>query len=310
MGLRCGSKLRINGKIIKPQDISGIIAVDIMIYATMFYKTNVMKWCQKILDFFIQFQNCHFIFIFDGDNKPNEKGKRKRTIKKEPLNILQLYNIHGYNKTYDIFYKNNPNNINTNTFKALMLLELGNIDKIAEMYPHLNWYPDIVKILEKAQPKIKQYPTTLELEHLASYLGQLVDLNELKITDIQKNYSIIANGEAEALCSRLTLDGYADYTFSDDSDVFAYGDDINILRYESKNIVLYNTKLTRKYYNLTLEEFFALCVIPGTDYSTNVLGIDFNILLNEIINGNLYYIINDYNKKSKIKYSRLQEIYS
>ena len=77
--------------------------------------------------------------------------------------------------------------------------------------------------------------------------------------------------EADMLCAKMTIEGVADACLSEDMDLFVYGCPI-ILRYLdlfNQSVVKYDLTLILHNLNLTLENFIYICVLTGTDYSTN-----------------------------------------
>jgi len=81
--------------------------------------------------------------------------------------------------------------------------------------------------------------------------------------------TIDAEGEADALCAKLSIRKRVDACMSDDTDMFVYGCPI-VLR----NISLLNHSVVRydmveilKTLALTQQEFKMMCVVSGTDYS-------------------------------------------
>ena len=81
-----------------------------------------------------------------------------------------------------------------------------------------------------------------------------------------------AEGEADALCAKLSIKKRVFACMSDDTDMFVYGCP-HVLRHISllnHSVVCYNMSTILETLQLTQEEFKMLCIVNGTDYTTQI----------------------------------------
>lgn len=82
---------------------------------------------------------------------------------------------------------------------------------------------------------------------------------------------IIAEGEADELCSAIVENGYAYACLSEDTDMFAYGCP-RILKFISlinHTAILYSMKDIMNALNIKFKDFQELCLLSGTDYNSS-----------------------------------------
>ena len=87
---------------------------------------------------------------------------------------------------------------------------------------------------------------------------------------------IDAEGEADQLCAKLVIKKIAYACLSEDMDLFLYGCP-RVLRYLSllnESMVLYNLSEILKELEISLNDFRQICVLSGTDYNDNNIGLD------------------------------------
>jgi 5'-3' exonuclease len=121
--------------------------------------------------------------------------------------------------------------------------------------------------------------TTTELDDIEETMRELkkqfirlrdCDVSTVKELLVSFGFATIdAEGEADALCAKLSIRKRVDACMSDDTDMFVYGCPV-VLR----NISLLNHSVMRydmveilKKLDLTQHEFKMMCVVSGTDYS-------------------------------------------
>jgi len=121
--------------------------------------------------------------------------------------------------------------------------------------------------------------TTTELDDIEETMRdlkkQFVRLRDCDVSTVKELLvsfgfaTIDAEGEADALCAKLSIRKRVDACMSDDTDMFVYGCPV-VLR----NISLLNHSVMRyemveilKKLDLTQHEFKMMCVVSGTDYS-------------------------------------------
>jgi 5'-3' exonuclease len=124
--------------------------------------------------------------------------------------------------------------------------------------------------------------TTTELDDIEDTMRELkkqfIRLRDCDISNVKELLvsfgfaTIDAEGEADALCAKLSIKKRVDACMSDDTDMFVYGCPV-VLR----NISLLNHSVLRysmpeilKTLSLTQQEFKMMCVVSGTDYSQTI----------------------------------------
>ena len=102
-----------------------------------------------------------------------------------------------------------------------------------------------------------------------------IEIIKKLITAFGESY-IDAEGEADQLCAKLVIKKIAYACLSEDMDLFLYGCP-RVLRYLSllnESMVLYNLSEILKELEITLNDFRQICVLSGTDYNDNNIGLD------------------------------------
>ena len=102
-----------------------------------------------------------------------------------------------------------------------------------------------------------------------------IDSIKKLITAFGESY-IDAEGEADQLCAKLVIKKIAYACLSEDMDLFLYGCP-RVLRYLSllnESMVLYNLSEILKELEISLNDFRQICVLSGTDYNDNNIGLD------------------------------------
>ena len=121
--------------------------------------------------------------------------------------------------------------------------------------------------------------TTTELDDIEETMRELkkqfvrlrdCDVGSVKELLVSFGFATIdAEGEADALCAKLSIRKRVDACVSDDTDMFVYGCPI-VLRNVSllnHSVMRYDTVEILKTLGLTQQEFKMMCVVSGTDYS-------------------------------------------
>ena len=102
-----------------------------------------------------------------------------------------------------------------------------------------------------------------------------IEIVKKLITAFGESY-IDAEGEADQLCAKLVIKKIAYACLSEDMDLFLYGCP-RVLRYLSllnESMVLYNLSEILKELEISLNDFRQICVLSGTDYNDNNIGLD------------------------------------
>lgn len=123
--------------------------------------------------------------------------------------------------------------------------------------------------------------TTDDVVELKKLKKKLIYITKLdndrckKMLDLMGVPYVVANGEAEGLCVKLTQDGYAEGCLSEDTDVLANGGKIFLRDFSvTKNTVVacYYKELLEKL-ELTEAQFRDVCILCGCDYTEKIAGI-------------------------------------
>ena len=140
-------------------------------------------------------------------------------------------------------------------------------------------YDTLLKITKDRKDASGCDITTTELDDIEETMRELkkqfIRLRDCDIYDVKELLvsfgfaTIDAEGEADALCAKLSIKKRVDACLSDDTDMFVYGcptvlRNISLLNH---SVVSYSTPEILKTLSLTQQEFKMMCVVCGTDYS-------------------------------------------
>ena len=141
-------------------------------------------------------------------------------------------------------------------------------------------YGEMEKLLKKK--KAEQRIDTNEIVEIEETMTQLKkqfirirdnDISNVKDLLVSFGFTIVdAEGEADALCAKLSIKKRVFACMSDDTDMFVYGCP-HVLRHISllnHSVVCYNMSTILETLQLTQEEFKMLCIVNGTDYTTQI----------------------------------------
>lgn len=132
-------------------------------------------------------------------------------------------------------------------------------------------YEDLEKEYKLEKESLKKQEIQERMDKLRQKFIKVTKEDKEKVKELLRNFGmsyIDAPGEADELCSYLTIQKKAFACMSEDMDMFAYGCP-NILRYLSllnQTCVLYNMKEILHELDITKHNFRQLCVLSGTDY--------------------------------------------
>ena len=93
--------------------------------------------------------------------------------------------------------------------------------------------------------------------------------NAIILMDLMKVSHVKATGEADQLCSLLTMSGVTHASMSEDMDMFVYGTD-TILRYLSlvhENVVIYDYSNILRELEVSKKDFTTMCILSGSEYN-------------------------------------------
>ena len=115
----------------------------------------------------------------------------------------------------------------------------------------------------------------IKLERNLVYITKSDTANCKKLLTLMGVPYIVANGEAEALCVKLTKNGLAEGCLSEDTDVLANGGKIFMRNFSvTRNnvVVCYYDEVLKKL-EVNDEQFIDICILCGCDYTEKITGI-------------------------------------
>jgi len=140
-------------------------------------------------------------------------------------------------------------------------------------------YDTLMKIAKEKKDASGCEITTTELDDIEETMRELkkqfVRLRDCDVSTVKELLvsfgfaTIDAEGEADALCAKLSVRKRVDACMSDDTDMFVYGCPVVLRNISLLNhsVMCYNTCEILKTLSLTQQEFKMMCVVCGTDYS-------------------------------------------
>ena len=184
------------------------------------------------------------------------------------LSLLKFYNITGIfvfdgkppEEKYKLIQKRN--NVKEEAREKYRELEL----KVNEINDN-EYEREEKNVLQNEMVELKKKFVKLERYH--------IDSIKKLITAFGESY-IEAEGEADQLCAKLVIKKIAYACLSEDMDLFLYGCP-RVLRYLSllnESMVLYNLSEILKELEISLSDFRQICVLSGTDYNNENIGLD------------------------------------
>lgn len=212
------------------RDLSGKrIAVDTSIYMYRYSGEGALLENMYLMASVFRHYNIHAVFVFDGPPPPQ---------KTEIIEIRKKKKDQA-KKQYDALLKMTKEKKDASGCE-ITTTELDDIE-------------ETMRELKKQFVRLRDCDVSTVKELLVSFGFATID----------------AEGEADALCAKLSIRKKVDACMSDDTDMFVYGCPV-VLR----NISLLNHSVVRydmveilKTLALTQQEFKMMCVVSGTDYS-------------------------------------------
>lgn len=152
----------------------------------------------------------------------------------------------------------------------------------------------------------KTLNTDLEILELKKIKNKKKSANitKLDIKNVKKLFKhfgipyIHLDYEADIVCANLVKTNLCDYCLSDDMDLLAFGCNkiIRNLSFKTNNVSIYNLENILNSLKLTYQQFIDLCILCGTDYTSKIIGLKGNYIL-ELIHqyNNIDNIIENFN---------------
>jgi len=216
---------------IKMSELSGKrLVIDINVYLYDFASEDkLLKRVMQLCSLLNKY-NIKVVFIFDG-KPPKEKYAELERRKKMKIKIEEKYNL--LKKEYDIELGNDINGVRGSDLKLL---------------------------------KIKNELNDMKRSCVSLTRENFIDVKNI-ITAFGMNY-IIADGEADPLCSELVKNGLAYACVSQDMDMFVYKTPIIMrnLDLDNEELVVYVLNNILSTMLINYENFLTMCMSINTDY--------------------------------------------
>ena len=212
------------------KDLSGKrIAVDISIYMYRYSGEGALLENMYLMASVFRHYNIHAVFVFDGPPPPQKTEVIEIRKKKKE----------AAKKQYDALLKISKDRKDASGCE-ITTTELDDIE-------------ETMRELKKQFIRLKDCDISDVKELLVSFGFATID----------------AEGEADALCAKLSIKKRVDACLSDDTDMFVYGcptvlRNISLLNH---SVVRYSMPEILLTLSLTQQEFKMMCVVSGTDYS-------------------------------------------
>lgn len=227
--------------------------------------------------------NLHAIFIFDGE-PPSAKNKVKiqrseaRNKLQQNINIIKQH-LNEYKQT------GSASELLKKTAQTAQTYTGATSRRIRYVFDKHQQIGNVPVQSSSSFPSspVCETPFSLNEHSMKSFLErkqrQVIhidknDINKIKTLLHGFGFPFIATqyGEAEAIASYLTCNGYSDAVLTDDGDVLAYGACIFL-----SNLGLQDHKCRKIHYEnvlshtgFTKQEFVDFCILCGTDYNENI----------------------------------------
>lgn len=146
-----------------------------------------------------------------------------------------------------------------------------------------------------------------EYKMKSTYVSKTDIMNAVTLMDLMGVNYIRAKGEADQLCSLLTMKGISHACMSEDMDMFIYGTN-TVLRYLSlihENVVIYDYNTILRQLNIPKSDFTRICILSGSEYNKHYK-------YDEIVSVfDMMYLYNEYRKNgSVVPFVKWAPIYS
>ena len=244
---------------------NGVLFVDTSIYMYAYthkYKNPMIGFVNQILS--LTSHQITPIYVFDGA-PPKEKKEllQQRSITKQQQNDK----IESLKKEYD-----NLNKLYTNVENNVE----NNIKYISSSSDDIRNFSTTAKIIEEIEGKMIDIKNEIKNKS-----KNIININKTNFEDCKQLFNvfgipwIIANGEAENICSQLCfykLNINTDYSvlgcLSNDSDVLVNGGRKLLTNFSSytNTIVEYDLEIILRDMNLSYEQFVDMSILCGCDY--------------------------------------------
>ncbi len=296
-----------------------VIAIDLSIYLYRFIYKNgeplelLTKQIMRLLK-----NRITPLYVFDG--KPpkeksdvlDERNERKKKLVSKQSQIKYL--IEKKQKEIEIEVKDKVIEDEVKVIEDEVKViedEVKDIEKeiLSEIKGELQTIIDDKDIIEELM--------VMNLDELKEELEKvdkgIIIINSKIISDCKKLFKymgvpyLVANGEAETLCAKLSKRGLVHGCLSEDTDILANGSRFFIRNFNVNNnkIIEYDLQKVLKGFGLSYEQFLDVCILCGCDYTSTIKNIGIEKALKFVkeygnIEGVIGYV-NSENKKNEEK---------
>ncbi len=248
------------------------LAVDVSIFFNKYVKSAGEYWVRTFFNFLCMFKKhgIKLVCIFDGAHPPIEKKETQEqrieqndNAKLRLKRAIEICNL--LKKEYSAFGGKNDDELDEDLQEECKKL-VGT---------------------RRKNPRVVMWDQPVEVNDALRELISRLEKQTAPITDVQRSLAwditqwmgvsvFQSEGEAEALCSYLAINGYVDGVLSEDSDVLAYGAPwmFAFKDYKLTDERLYAIHLPEVLEGLDykMEEFLDLCILLSCDYNKRVKG--------------------------------------
>ena len=273
------------------------IAIDISLYMFKYKTIFGDNW----VDAFINLISClrrneiHCVFVYDGKAPPDkEKEQEKRIKERQKIREKAQETSEAISQYY-------LDNIVTDFLKELYTTR---VQKNKESLRLLRPVQFDIKIIEEELQKLKSQSVSITSEDF--------ELTK-KLFDLMAVPYVIADMEAETMCSHLCKSGLVYGVLSEDTDVLAYNTPcfLNKINTSDDTCIEIRIENILEELDISYELFRDLCIMCGTDYNSNIFRIGpinaFKLLKN---NGSIEQIESSGIDTSVLKYKRVRELFT
>lgn len=268
-GLTPFLKKKIGSDIVKQipvQQLKGLkLAVDLSIYINTFAMSSQEFWLNLLTDFLVKLikSDINLIIVFDGtESVPIEKMVERESRKSsQQKNQLREQNLSHFKEKllltcFDLITGETTLVPESLQEELLALCRLGKDENINLRDPE-----DVLRFVTTKLSRAEQAAEGITKRHK--------DLARSLIVSLGLPY-IQANGEAEALCASMAVNGLVDGVLSRDTDTLTYGCQMLVTEIKKNEASVLYIKDILKGLNFTMKQFIDLCIGLGCDYNKNI----------------------------------------
>lgn len=231
------------------------MAIDMMNIMYVFRARSERDWLKLLLEFITKLRSyqIHTICIFDGQSHPlKQQTVQKRRDDRERGKAR----VNSLRESIEL-YKNDG--IISETLQKF-------IDTHEEFVSKLTSQPLIVQIGEHVEKMYKNCNIHFRTSDVDAVREILTSMGVTVL---------VAENDGEALCSYLSMENKVDLILSNDSDVFFFGGEKVIFKFNDEGGYLVSFQDILSKLEFTKDQFVDMCLLCGTDFNNSVRGIGF-----------------------------------